>query len=64
MATLRSLFTKKELQAQIESIDVRIDKLKRRPAVTIEEAESNRMDLQKLEAARGDLLEKVRLAPE
>jgi len=57
-------FTKKEFQALIESADVKIAKLKNVNALTIEEAQANGMELQKLEAARRDLVEKLKVAPE
>ncbi len=59
---MTTLFTKKELQAQIESINTRIAKLKKLPTVTIDV--QNQADLQKLNALRSDLLEKLKVAPE
>jgi len=56
-------FTKKELQTQINNIDTRIALLKL-PTVTIEEGERVEAELQKLNAARNELLEKMRVAPE
>jgi hypothetical protein len=56
--------TKKELQAVIDSADVKIAKLQNLSPVTIEEAQANKMELQKLEAARRDLAEKLESAPE
>jgi hypothetical protein len=56
-----TVFTKKELQAQINNIDTRIALLKL-PSVT--EDERNQADLQKLNAARSELLEKMKVAPE
>ena len=58
-----TLLTKKELQTQINNIDTRIALLKL-PTVTIEEDERNQADLQKLNAARSELLEKIKVAPE
>lgn len=57
-------FTKTELKAQIDSIDTRIAKLKTLPTQTIEEGEENRADLQKLNATRSDLLERMKGAPD
>ena len=51
------VFTKKELQAQIHNIDTRIALLKL-PNATTEEGERIQAELQKLDAARGELLEK------
>ena len=56
-------FTKKELQRQINNIDTRIALLKL-PTVTIEEGERVEAELQKLNAARNELLEKMKVAPE
>jgi uncharacterized small protein (DUF1192 family) len=56
-------FTKKELQTQINNIDSRIALLKL-PTVTIEEGERVEAELQKLNAARNELLEKMKVAPE
>ena len=55
-------FTKKELQAQIDNVDTRIALLKL-PTVTIEEGERIQEELQKLNAARSELLEKMKIAP-
>jgi hypothetical protein len=55
-------FTKTELQAQINNIDTRIALLKL-PTVTIEEGERNQAELQKLNAARSELLEKIKVVP-
>jgi uncharacterized small protein (DUF1192 family) len=57
------VFTKKELQAQINNIDTRIALLKL-PNPTTEEGERIQAELQKLDAARGELLEKMKVAPE
>ena len=57
-----TVFTKKELQAQIDNIDTRIALLKL-PTVTIEEGERNQAELQKLNAARSELLEKIKVVP-
>jgi len=57
-----TLLTKKELQTQINNIDTRIALLKL-PTVTIEEDERNQADLQKLNAARSELLEKIKVVP-
>ncbi len=48
-----TVFTKKELQAQIKL-----------PTVTIEEGKRIQEELQRLNAARSELLEKVKVAPE
>jgi hypothetical protein len=56
-----AVFTKKELQRQINNIDTRIALLKL-PSVT--EDERNQADLQKLSAIRNELLEKMKVAPE
>jgi hypothetical protein len=58
-----TVFTKKELQTQINNIDTRVALLKL-PTVTIEEGERIRAELQKLNAARSELLEKMKVAPE
>lgn len=58
-----TVFTKKELQTQIDNIDTRIALLKL-PTVTIEEGERIQEELQKLSAARSELLEKMKIAPE
>jgi hypothetical protein len=58
-----TVFTKKELQTQIDNIDTRIALLKL-PTVTIEEGERIQAELQKLNAARTELLEKMKIAPE
>jgi len=58
-----TVFTKKELKAQINNIDTRIALLKL-PTVTIEEGERIQAELQKLNAARNELLEKMKVAPE
>jgi hypothetical protein len=58
-----AVFTKKELQRQINNIDTRIALLKL-PSVTIEEGERIQVELQKLSAARSELLEKMKVAPE
>jgi uncharacterized small protein (DUF1192 family) len=58
-----TVFTKKELQTQLNNIDTRIALLKL-PTVTIEEGERIQAELQKLNAARSELLEKMRVAPE
>jgi hypothetical protein len=63
MSSMTALL-KKELQAHIQSIDIRIARLKHLQAATTHEADRNRMDLQKLEATRAELLEKVKSAPE
>ena len=55
-------FTKKELQTQIDNVDTRIALLKL-PTVTIEEGERIQEELQKLNAARSELLEKMKIAP-
>jgi hypothetical protein len=57
------VFTKKEIQMQINNIDTRIALLKL-PTVTSEESERIQADLQKLNAARNELLEKMKVAPE
>ena len=56
-------FTKKELQTQINNIDNRIALLKL-PTVTMEEGERIQAELKKLDAARNELLEKMKVAPE
>ena len=56
-------FTKKELQTQINNIDTRIALLKL-PPVTLEEGERVEAELQKLNAARNELREKMEVAPE
>ena len=56
-------FTKRELQTQINNIDTRIALLKL-PTVTKEEAEKIQAELEKLNAARNELLEKLKVAPE
>jgi uncharacterized small protein (DUF1192 family) len=56
-------FTKKELQTQINNIDTRIALLKL-PTVTLEEGERVEAELQKLNAARNELLEKMKVATE
>jgi hypothetical protein len=58
-----TVFNKKELQTQIDNIDTRIALLKL-PKVTIEEGERIQEELQKLSAARSELLEKMKVAPE
>jgi len=58
-----TVFTKKELQAQIDNIDTRIALLKL-PTATIEEGKRIQEELQRLNAARSELLEKVKVAPE
>jgi uncharacterized small protein (DUF1192 family) len=58
-----AIFTKKELQVQINNIDTRIALL-RLSTVTKEEGERVKAELQKLEAARSELLEKMKVAPE
>jgi len=58
-----TVFNKKELQTQIDNIDTRIALLKL-PTVTIEEGERIQEELQKLSAARSELLEKRKVAPE
>ena len=58
-----TVFNKKELQTQIDNIDTRIALLKL-PKVTIEEGERIQEELQKLRAARSELLEKMKVAPE
>ena len=55
-------FTKRELQTQINNIDTRIALLKL-PTVTKEEAEKIQAELEKLNAARNELLEKLKVAP-
>jgi hypothetical protein len=56
-------FTKKELQVQIHNIDTRIALLKL-PNVKAEEGERIQAELQRLHAARSELLEKMKVAPE
>jgi uncharacterized small protein (DUF1192 family) len=56
-------FTKKELQVQIHNIDTRIALLTL-PSVKAEEGERIQAELQKLNAARNELLEKMKVAPE
>jgi uncharacterized small protein (DUF1192 family) len=56
-------FTKKELQTQINNVDNRIALLKL-PTVTMEEGERIQAELKKLNAARNELLEKMKVAPE
>jgi hypothetical protein len=56
-------FAKKKLQTQINNINTRIALL-RLPAVTIEEGGRVEAELQKLNAARNELLEKMKVAPE
>jgi hypothetical protein len=56
-------FTKKELQTQINNIDTRTALLKL-TTVTIEEGERVEAEPQKLNAARNELLEKMKVAPE
>jgi hypothetical protein len=58
-----TVFTKKELQAQINNIDTRIALLKL-PTVTIEEGERIQAEIQKLNAARSKLVAKMKVAPE
>jgi hypothetical protein len=58
-----TVFNKKELQTQIDNIDTRIALLKL-PKVTIEEGERIQEELQKLSAARSELLEKMKVAAE
>jgi hypothetical protein len=54
-------FTKKELQKQINNIDTRIALLKL-PMVAIEDGERVEAELQRLNAARNELLEKMKVA--
>jgi hypothetical protein len=54
-------FTKKELQKQINNIDTRIALLKL-PTVAIEDGEWVETELQRLNAARNELLEKMKVA--
>ena len=54
-------FTKKELQTQINNIDTRIALLKL-PTVAIEDGERVEAELQRLNAARNELLEKMKVA--
>jgi hypothetical protein len=56
-------FTRKELQTQINNIDTRIALLKL-PTVTTEEGERTQAELQKLNVARNELLEKMKVATE
>jgi ribosome-binding protein aMBF1 (putative translation factor) len=56
-------FTKRELQTQINNIHTRIALLKL-PTVTNEEAERIQAEREKLDAARNELLEKLKVAPE
>jgi hypothetical protein len=56
-------FTKRELQTQINNIDTRIALLKLQTA-TIEEGVRTQAELQRLMAARNELLEKMKVAPE
>jgi hypothetical protein len=56
-------FTKKELQVQIHNIDTRIALLKL-PNVKAEEGERIQAELQRLNVARSELLEKMKVAPE
>jgi hypothetical protein len=58
-----TVFTKTELKAQINNIDTRIALLKL-PTVTIEEGERIQAELQKLNAARSKLVEKMKVAPD
>ena len=58
-----TVFTKTELKAQINNIDTRIALLKL-PTVTIEEGERIHAELQKLNAARSKLVEKMKVAPD
>ena len=57
-----TVFTKTELRAQINNIDTRIALLKL-PSVTIEEGQRIHGELQKLNAARSKLVEKMKVAP-
>jgi hypothetical protein len=54
---------KKELQAQLDSIDARIAKLSL-PTVTTREGERNQADLEILNVIRGKILEKMKAASE
>ena len=54
-------FTKKDLQKQINNIDTRIALLTL-PTVAIEEGERVEAELQRLNAARHELLEKMKVA--
>jgi hypothetical protein len=56
-------FTKKELQKQINNIDTRIALLKL-PTVAIEDGERVEGELRRLNAARNELLEKMKVATE
>jgi hypothetical protein len=58
-----AVFTKKELQMQINNVDIRIALLKL-PTVSKEEGEKIQVALQKLNSARNELLEKMKVAPE
>ena len=58
-----TVFTKKELERQIDNIDTRIALLKL-ATVTIEEGKGIQAELQKLSAARSQLLENMKIAPE
>ena len=58
-----TVFTKKELHTQINNIDTRIALLKL-PTVSKEESEKIQAELQKLNAARNELLEKMKITPE
>lgn len=54
---------KKELQAQLDSIDARIAKLSL-PTVTTQEGERNQADLEILNVIRSQILEKMKAASE
>ena len=54
---------KKELQAQLDSINARIAKVSL-PTVTTQEGERNQADLEILNVIRSQILEKMKAAPE
>jgi len=56
--------TKKELQAQIELVDHEITKFQDRQVPTIEEDRARQEALQKLQALRTDLLDKLKTTAE
>ena len=58
-----TVFTKKELHTQINNVDTRIALLKL-PTVSKEESEKIETELQELNAARNELLEKMKVVPE
>ena len=61
---MKPFFTKQELQAQIESLDIRISELESLHPLTLDQEKANQIELHKLSATRSRLLERLETWPQ